>query len=62
MNTPTTKRKPAPTCTGLYLPRRLQLRMKLNLSVQTVKEDPQPQVVVAFGLRMTNWAPCSPSV
>lgn|GEM_PF-2899251 len=62
MNTPTTKRKPVPTCTGFYLPRRLQLRMKLNLSVQTVKEDPQPQVVVAFGLRMTNWAPCSPSV
>jgi len=29
---------------------------------QTPKDEPQPQVVVAFGLRMTNWAPCSPSV
>lgn len=24
---------------------------------QTEKEDPQPQVVEALGLRMTNWAP-----
>ena len=25
-------------------------------------EDPQPQVVLAFGLRMTNWAPCRSSL
>ena len=28
---------------------------------QAVNEDPQPQVVVAFGLRITNCAPSSPS-
>src|SRR5690606_9816047 len=25
--------------------------------VQTVNEEPQPQVVLALGLRITNWAP-----
>ena len=29
--------------------------------VQVEKEDPQPQVVEAFGLRITNCAPCRPS-
>ena len=29
---------------------------------QTANEEPQPQVVVAFGLRITNCAPCRPSV
>ena len=29
---------------------------------QTVKLDPQPQVVVAFGLRMTNCAPSRSSL
>ncbi len=28
---------------------------------QVEKEEPQPHVVVAFGLRMTNWAPSRPS-
>jgi hypothetical protein len=28
---------------------------------QTVKDEPQPQVVFAFGLRMTNCAPLSDS-
>jgi hypothetical protein len=28
---------------------------------QVEKEEPQPQVVVAFGLRITNCAPCKPS-
>lgn len=27
-----------------------------------LKDDPQPQVVVAFGLRITNCAPSKPSV
>ena len=39
-----------------------QLLPIFSISVQTEKEDPQPQVVVAFGLRMTNWAPSRPSV
>ncbi len=29
---------------------------------QTEKLDPQPQVVVAFGFLMTNWAPCRSSL
>ena len=29
---------------------------------QAENEEPQPQVVVALGLRMTNWAPSNPSV
>lgn len=29
---------------------------------QTENEEPQPQVVVAFGFRMTNWEPSRPSV
>ena len=29
---------------------------------QAENEDPQPQVVLAFGLRMTNWAPCKSSL
>ncbi len=36
-----------------------------HLSVQhsyAENEDPQPQVVFAFGLRMTNWAPCRSSL
>ena len=36
-------------------------RTHAQLSAQAVKEDPQPHVVVAFGLRMTNCAPSSPS-
>ena len=28
----------------------------------TENDDPQPQVVVAFGLRITNWAPCKSSL
>jgi hypothetical protein len=28
-----------------------------HLKVQTEKLDPQPQVVVAFGFLITNWAP-----
>lgn len=31
-------------------------------SVQTPNEEPQPQVVFAFGLRITNCAPCRLSV
>ena len=31
-------------------------------SHQTVNEEPQPQVVLAFGLRITNCAPCRLSV
>lgn len=31
-------------------------------TAQTEKEEPQPQVVLALGLRTTNWAPSSPSV
>ena len=30
-------------------------------SGQAENEDPQPQVVAAFGLRITNWAPSRPS-
>ena len=29
---------------------------------QAEKDEPQPQVVTALGLRMTNWAPSRPSV
>ncbi|GAB6047633.1 hypothetical protein JCM19379_14570 [Methyloparacoccus murrellii] len=29
---------------------------------QTEKDDPQPQVVEALGLRITNWDPDNPSV
>src|SRR6516225_2195586 len=29
---------------------------------QTEKLEPQPQVVVAFGFLMTNWAPCRSSL
>lgn len=39
-----------------------RLACVVSESAQTPKDDPQPQVVVALGLRMTNWAPCSPSV
>lgn len=28
----------------------------------TENEEPQPQVVAAFGFRMTNWAPSRPSL
>lgn len=33
-----------------------------NPGVQAEKEEPQPQVEVAFGLRMTNCEPSKPSV
>lgn len=40
----------------------LVLAMKNSGLNQTVKEEPQPQVVLAFGLLITNRAPCRPSV
>ncbi len=30
--------------------------------IYTENDEPQPQVVLAFGLRITNWAPLRPSV
>lgn len=30
--------------------------------IYTAKDEPQPQVVAALGLRITNWEPCNPSV
>ncbi len=41
---------------GLVDPREFLAR------VYGAKEEPQPQVVVAFGLRMTNCAPCKSSL
>lgn len=36
--------------------------LQLLRSAQAENEEPHPQVLVAFGLRITNWEPSSPSV
>ncbi len=46
-----------PKITGRKAPR----NFPAYLTNQTEKEDPQPQVVVAFGFLMTNCEPSSPS-
>jgi hypothetical protein len=46
---------------GVQLVSRHQRRTTAGRN-QTPNDEPQPQVVVAFGLRMTNCAPCKPSV
>ena len=37
-------------------------RVKPGIATQVEKDDPQPQVVVALGLRITNCEPSRPSV
>ena len=47
--------------TGAFEQRGRHVRAPDNV-VYTAKEEPQPHVVEALGLRITNCAPCNPSL
>jgi hypothetical protein len=46
---------------GAEIDRREDGRHRICAAAHAANEEPQPQVVVAFGLRITNCAPSSPS-